>query len=51
MVWLAVKPHAMGRVLSEIKPVVTDDHLFVSLAAGITLKSLEKVHVCMHSSV
>ena len=37
---LAVKPQVMPAVLAEIKPVVRPSHLFVSIAAGITLKTL-----------
>ena len=45
IVWLAVKPHAISRVLSEIAPVFrTDHHFLVSAAAGIPIKTLEKVH-------
>ena len=43
VVWLAVKPHAIGRVLREVSPVVRPDQLILSTAAGIPLKELEKV--------
>ena len=43
MVWLAVKPHAIGRVLREVTPVVRPDQLILSTAAGIPIKELEKV--------
>lgn len=43
VVWLAVKPHAIGRVLREVTPVVRPDQLILSTAAGIPLKELEKV--------
>ncbi|MEY4613549.1 MAG: Pyrroline-5-carboxylate reductase [Planctomycetota bacterium] len=39
---LAVKPQAMPGLLAEIKPLVTADHLIISIAAGITLETLEK---------
>ncbi len=40
LVILAVKPQVMATVLAEIKPQVTERHLFVSIAAGITLARL-----------
>ena len=43
IVWLAVKPHAIGRVLREVTPVVRPDQLILSMAAGIPIKELEKV--------
>jgi pyrroline-5-carboxylate reductase len=39
---LAVKPQVMAVVLEEIGPVVSRNHLVVSIAAGITIHSLEK---------
>ena len=43
VVWLTVKPHAIGRVLREVAPVIKKDHIIVSAAAGVTIKTLEKV--------
>lgn len=40
LVILAVKPQVMAAVLAEIKLQVTERHLFVSIAAGITLARL-----------
>lgn len=37
---LAVKPQSMAALLTEIRPLVTDDHLLISIAAGITIKQL-----------
>jgi pyrroline-5-carboxylate reductase len=37
---LAVKPQAMTALLTEIRPVVTNRHLVVSIAAGISLQQL-----------
>lgn len=45
IVWIATKPHAVAAVLREVSPVVRTDQLFLSLAAGTTLRSLSKVHV------
>lgn len=45
VIWLAVKPHSIARVLSEVAPAIrTDHHLVVSTAAGIPIKTLEKVN-------
>ncbi len=38
---LAVKPQILNQVLAEIQPEVTKDKLFVSIAAGATLRRLE----------
>jgi pyrroline-5-carboxylate reductase len=38
---LAVKPHQVAGVLSEIRDSFTADHLLVSIAAGVTLAKLE----------
>jgi pyrroline-5-carboxylate reductase len=37
---LAVKPQSMKALLAEIRPLVTNRHLVVSIAAGITLRQL-----------
>jgi len=37
---LAVKPQMMDTVLAEIQPAVSVSHLLVSIAAGVTLKTL-----------
>jgi pyrroline-5-carboxylate reductase len=37
---LAVKPQSMPGLLAEVRPVVGDRHLIVSIAAGITLRLL-----------
>ncbi|OWK35957.1 pyrroline-5-carboxylate reductase [Fimbriiglobus ruber] len=40
VVILAVKPQTMAAVLAELATVATDRHLFVSIAAGVTLGAL-----------
>ena len=39
---LAVKPQIMSTVLEDIGPFVSRNHIVVSIAAGITIQSLEK---------
>lgn len=41
IVVLAVKPHFIVKVLQEIAPVLTEDHLVISIAAGITLDQMK----------
>jgi len=41
VVFLAVKPQDMGALLTEIAGVVSSDQLVVSMAAGVTLATLE----------
>ncbi|XP_015278236.1 PREDICTED: pyrroline-5-carboxylate reductase 3 [Gekko japonicus] len=43
LVFLATKPHIIPVVLREIAPDVTPDHILVSMAAGVTLQTLEKL--------
>ena len=38
---LAVKPNQITELLTELRPAVTPEHLFLSIAAGITLAKLE----------
>lgn len=42
---LAVKPNMVKRVLREVHPLITKDHLFISVAAGISLDTLQQVCV------
>jgi pyrroline-5-carboxylate reductase len=39
---LAVKPQVMPAVLAELRPAITQRHLLVSIAAGVTLKTLSE---------
>ena len=43
VVWIATKPHAIPRVLQEISSVAKPNQLFISVAAGTTIKTLEEV--------
>ncbi|XP_024919975.1 pyrroline-5-carboxylate reductase 3 isoform X3 [Cynoglossus semilaevis] len=43
VVFVAVKPHLIPLVLNEISPHVTDRHIVVSVAAGVTLATLEEI--------
>lgn len=45
VVFVAVKPHLVPHVLSEISQHVTDRHIIVSVAAGVTLATVEEVSV------
>ena len=40
-VLLAVKPNTVGRVLDEMRPVLDASQLVVSIAAGVTIRSIE----------
>ncbi|CAI5636979.1 unnamed protein product [Oreochromis niloticus] len=42
VVFVAVKPHLVPLVLNEIAQHVTDRHMIVSVAAGVTLATLEE---------
>lgn len=41
IIFLAIKPDMYGKVLKEIAPYVNDDTLIISLAAGITIDTVE----------
>lgn len=41
IIFLAVKPDQVASVLSEIRPDFTNDHLLISIAAGVSIAKLE----------
>uniref|UniRef100_A0A8C5ALY6 Pyrroline-5-carboxylate reductase 3 n=1 Tax=Gadus morhua TaxID=8049 RepID=A0A8C5ALY6_GADMO len=43
LVFVAVKPHLVPEILREISQLVTQKHIIVSVAAGVTLATLELV--------
>ncbi|XP_076844324.1 pyrroline-5-carboxylate reductase 3 isoform X2 [Brachyhypopomus gauderio] len=43
LVFLAVKPHLVSTVLNGISKHVTPQHILVSIAAGVTLETLEQL--------
>ncbi|XP_066481992.1 pyrroline-5-carboxylate reductase 3 [Tiliqua scincoides] len=42
-IFLATKPHILPVVLQEIAPAVTPQHVIISMAAGVTLQTLEEL--------
>ncbi len=40
---LAVKPQAMGQVLADLQPSITNRHLLISIAAGISIATLSSL--------
>ena len=38
VLFVAVKPHVVSLVLNQVRPALTEKHLIVSIAAGITLQ-------------
>jgi len=43
VVWIATKPHVIPNVLREISSLAKPNQLFISVAAGTTIKTLEEV--------
>ena len=43
LIIIAVKPHVVSPILQEVSSKVTREKLFLSIAAGVTLETLEKV--------
>lgn len=42
VIWIAVKPQVVPEALADVKSLVTNRHLFLSVAMGVTVKELEK---------
>lgn len=49
LVFLAVKPHLVPKVLNGISRNVTQEHIIISMAAGVTLEALEEVRIYIYS--
>uniref|UniRef100_A0A8D1JXW0 Pyrroline-5-carboxylate reductase n=1 Tax=Sus scrofa TaxID=9823 RepID=A0A8D1JXW0_PIG len=43
LVIFATKPHVLPAVLAEVAPVVTTEHILVSVAAGVPLSTMEEL--------
>ncbi|XP_075067704.1 pyrroline-5-carboxylate reductase 3 [Mixophyes fleayi] len=43
VIFLATKPHIIPTVLEEIKSSVTNNHVIISMAAGVSLQTLEQL--------
>ncbi len=43
IILFAVKPFVLRDVLNEIKPYITENHLVLSIAAGISIKTIEEI--------
>lgn len=43
IVLFAVKPFVLRDVLNEIKPYITKEHIILSIAAGISIKTIEEI--------
>ncbi|XP_072805976.1 pyrroline-5-carboxylate reductase 3 isoform X2 [Vicugna pacos] len=43
LIFFATKPHVLPAVLAEVAPVVTAEHILVSVAAGVSLSTLEEL--------
>uniref|UniRef100_A0A8C3DU08 Pyrroline-5-carboxylate reductase 3 n=1 Tax=Corvus moneduloides TaxID=1196302 RepID=A0A8C3DU08_CORMO len=47
LVFLATKPHILPGVLEEIRPAVGSHHIVVSLVAGVTIQTLQRVRLLL----
>jgi pyrroline-5-carboxylate reductase len=45
VLFLAVKPHQVRKVVAEIAPSVNKDKLTISVALGVTIRAIEGVRV------
>ncbi|XP_006830807.1 PREDICTED: pyrroline-5-carboxylate reductase 3 [Chrysochloris asiatica] len=43
LIFFATKPHVLPAVLVEVAPVITDEQILVSVAAGVPLRTLEEL--------
>jgi pyrroline-5-carboxylate reductase len=43
VILFAVKPFVLRDVLNEIKPFITSEHVILSIAAGISIKTIEEI--------
>lgn len=43
IVIIAVKPYTVKEILTEIKPFLTENHLLMSIAAGVSIKTIENI--------
>ena len=43
IILLAVKPFVLRDVLNEIKPFINENHIILSIAAGISIKTIEEI--------
>lgn len=43
LIVIAVKPHIVEPVLKEIKDIITDDQLIMTVAAGNTISNMESI--------
>jgi len=44
---MAVKPNMVRRILTDIYPSITKDHLVISVAAGISIDTMQQVELCL----
>ena len=43
VVYIAVKPNMVEEILREVSPKIRPENLIISIAAGVTTKSMEQV--------
>ncbi len=47
VVFIGVKPYLVGAVLEEVKDLVTEKNLLISIAAGVPVVFLEEVTILL----